>query len=310
MTFFRTLRSAFSSLINNKLRSFLTTLGVIIGVAAVIIMVAVSAGAEAVIAEQINSLGADLIIISASRGTPGAAKTLIYDDAVAIQNEINGVTGVASEQAPAPQTIKAGSLIFEADVLGTTVDFPSVRDAPVGDGRFFTEDEVDGARKVVVLGSGLAKDLYGDEYAIGQSLSVGTTQFTVIGIMAPKGNVGGIDYDGRVYMPITVVFQKFVTSQLASDKVKTIYAQAESKETLDNTILQIEALLARRHNVSAEQPDFTVQTQQDIISTQEATTEAFRALLAWVAGVSLLVGGIGIMNIMLVSVTELSLIHI
>ncbi len=122
--------------------------------------------------------------------------------------------------------------------------------------------------------------------------------------MAPKGNVGGIDYDGRVYMPITVVFQKFVTSQLASDKVKTIYAQAESKETLDNTILQIEALLARRHNVSADQPDFTVQTQQDIISTQEATTEAFRALLAWVAGVSLLVGGIGIMNIMLVSVTE------
>jgi len=304
MTFFRTLRSAFSSLINNKLRSFLTTLGVIIGVAAVIIMVAVSAGAEAVIAEQINSLGADLIIISASRGTPGAAKTLIYDDAVAIQNEIKGVTGVASEQAPAPQTIKAGSLIFEADVLGTTVDFPSVRDAPVGDGRFFTEDEVDGARKVVVLGSGLAKDLFGDEYAIGQSLSVGTTQFTVIGVMAPKGNVGGIDYDGRVYMPITVVFQKFVTSQLASDKVKTIYAQAESKETLDNTILQIEALLARRHNVSADQPDFTVQTQQDIISTQEATTEAFRALLAWVAGVSLLVGGIGIMNIMLVSVTE------
>ncbi|MBP7964527.1 MAG: ABC transporter permease [Caldilineaceae bacterium] len=304
MTFFRTLRSAFSSLINNKLRSFLTTLGVIIGVAAVIIMVAVSAGAEAVIAEQINSLGADLIIISASRGTPGAAKTLIYDDAVAIQNEIKGVTGVASEQAPAPQTIKAGSLIFEADVLGTTVDFPSVRDAPVGDGRFFSEDEVDGARKVVVLGSGLAKDLFGDEYAIGQSMSVGTTQFTVIGVMAPKGNVGGIDYDGRVYMPITVVFQKFVTSQLASDKVKTIYAQAESKDTLDNTILQIEALLARRHNVSAEQPDFTVQTQQDIISTQEATTEAFRALLAWVAGVSLLVGGIGIMNIMLVSVTE------
>ncbi len=304
MTFFRTLRSAFSSLINNKLRSFLTTLGVIIGVAAVIIMVAVSAGAEAVIAEQINSLGADLIIISAARGTPGAAKTLIYDDAVAIQNEINGITGVASEQAPAPQTIKAGSLIFEADVLGTTVDFPSVRDAPVGDGRFFTEDEVDGARKVVVLGSALAKDLYGDVYAIGQNLSVGTTQFTVIGVMAPKGNVGGIDYDGRVYMPITVVFQKFVTSQLASDKVKTIYAQAESKDTLDNTILQIEALLARRHNVSADQPDFTVQTQQDIISTQEATTEAFRALLAWVAGVSLLVGGIGIMNIMLVSVTE------
>ncbi|MCB0203681.1 MAG: ABC transporter permease [Anaerolineae bacterium] len=304
MSFRRTLGTAFSSLINNKLRSFLTTLGIIIGVAAVIVMVAVSAGAEAVIAEQINSLGANLIIVSAARGTPGAAKTLVYDDAVAIRDEIGGITGVASEQAPAAQTVKAGNLIFEAEVLGTTVDFPIVRDASVSDGRFFNDSEVDGARKVVVLGSALAKDLFGDQFAVGQTITVDTTQFTVIGVMAPKGNVGGIDYDGRVYMPITAVFQKFVTSQLASDKVKTIYIQAESKESMDNTILQIEALLQRRHDVPAEQPDFTVQTQQDIISTQEATTEAFRALLAWVAGVSLLVGGIGIMNIMLVSVTE------
>ena len=304
MSFRRTLGTAFSSLINNKLRSFLTTLGIIIGVAAVIVMVAVSAGAEAVIAEQINSLGANLIIVSAARGTPGAAKTLVYDDAVAIRDEIGGITGVASEQAPAAQTVKAGNLIFEAEVLGTTVDFPIVRDAPISDGRFFNDSEIDGARKVVVLGSALAKDLFGDQFAVGQTITVDTTQFTVIGVMAPKGNVGGIDYDGRVYMPITAVFQKFVTSQLASDKVKTIYIQAESKESMDNTILQIEALLQRRHDVPAEQPDFTVQTQQDIISTQEATTEAFRALLAWVAGVSLLVGGIGIMNIMLVSVTE------
>jgi putative ABC transport system permease protein len=113
-----------------------------------------------------------------------------------------------------------------------------------------------------------------------------------------------VDYDGRVYIPITVVFQKFVTSQLAGDKVKTIYAQAESQETMGSAILQMKNLLARRHDVTLEDPDFSVQTQQDIIDTQEATTAAFRVLLAWVAGVSLLVGGIGIMNIMLVSVSE------
>jgi putative ABC transport system permease protein len=122
--------------------------------------------------------------------------------------------------------------------------------------------------------------------------------------MAEKGVVADVDYDGRIYVPITVVFQKFAPSKLAGDKVRTIYTQAESSETMDSAILQVQSLLARRHDVTLENPDFTVQTQQDIISTQEATTAAFRALLAWVAGVSLLVGGIGIMNIMLVSVTE------
>jgi putative ABC transport system permease protein len=135
-------------------------------------------------------------------------------------------------------------------------------------------------------------------------VTIGTTKFTVIGVMAEKGVVADVDYDGRIYVPITVIFQKFAPSQLAGDRVRTIYAQAESSETMESAILQIQSLLARRHDVTLENPDFVVQTQQDIISTQEATTAAFRALLAWVAGVSLLVGGIGIMNIMLVSVTE------
>jgi putative ABC transport system permease protein len=135
-------------------------------------------------------------------------------------------------------------------------------------------------------------------------VTIGTTKFTVIGVMEEKGVVADVDYDGRIYIPITVVFQKFAPSKLAGDRVRTIYAQAEGGETIDSAILQIESLLARRHDVTPENPDFIVQTQQDIISTQEATTAAFRALLAWVAGVSLLVGGIGIMNIMLVSVTE------
>jgi putative ABC transport system permease protein len=188
--------------------------------------------------------------------------------------------------------------------MGTTVDFPAVRDVPVGDGRFFDQKELDRKAKVVVLGYGISRDFFGDQYAIGQSITIAGTKFTVIGVMEEKGIVADVDYDGRIYIPITVVFQKYVTSTLASDKVRTIYAQVESRETMDSAILQIESLLARRHDVTLENPDFSVQTQQDIISTQEATTATFRALLAWVAGVSLLVGGIGIMNIMLVSVTE------
>ena len=298
------IRIAWEGITSNKVRSLLTMLGIIIGVAAVIVMIAVSAGAEATIADQINSLGANLIIITAKRGTPGAAKTLIYDDAEAIAKEVKGITGVAAEQATPTLVVKAGRNSVETTVLGTTPDFPMVRDVPVEDGRFFSQAELDRAVKVTVLGYAMAKDLFGDDYPIGQSVTIGTTKFTVIGVMAEKGVVADVDYDGRIYVPITVVFQKFVTSRLAGDRVRTIYTQAESSETMDSAILQIQSLLARRHDVTPENPDFTVQTQQDIISTQEATTAAFRALLAWVAGVSLLVGGIGIMNIMLVSVTE------
>jgi len=297
-------RIAWEGIASNKVRSLLTMLGIIIGVAAVIVMIAVSAGTEATIADQINSLGANLIIITTKRGQPGAAKTLVYGDAVALAEEIKGITGVAAEQQTSTLVVKAGSNTIELTALGTTPDFPAVRDVPVGDGRFFSQAEMDRAVKVAVLGYGIAQDLFGDEYAVGQSITIGSTKFTVIGVMEEKGVVADVDYDGRVYIPITVVFQKFSPSMLAGDRVRTIYAQAESSETMESAILQIQNVLARRHDVTLENPDFTVQTQQDIISTQEATTAAFRALLAWVAGVSLLVGGIGIMNIMLVSVTE------
>ena len=130
---------------------------------------------------------------------------------------------------------------------------------------------------------------------------------TVIGVLAEKGLVGEVDYDARLYMPITVVFQKFTDSQFArflGDRVRLVYVELEEDANLDDVILQIQLLIAKRHELSLEEADFTVTTQQDIISTQESTTSAFRSLLAWVAGVSLIVGGIGIMNIMLVSVTE------
>jgi putative ABC transport system permease protein len=157
---------------------------------------------------------------------------------------------------------------------------------------------------VVVLGYGIAKDLFGTDSPIGQTVTVGSTKLTVIGVMEEKGVVADIDYDGRLYIPLQVLYQKFSPTRLGDDRVRTIYIKAESQEAMTSVTNQIKALLVERHDVDPAKPDFVLQTQQDIISTQQATTEAFRDLLAWVAAVSLLVGGIGIMNIMLVSVTE------
>ncbi len=299
-------RVAWEGLMLNKVRSFLTTLGVIIGVASVIVMMAVSAGAEAAIAEQINALGANLLIVSPMRGIPGAGRTLLYEDALAIGEQVVGITGISAEQSPAPQTVKANGVTLDAiAVVGTSADFPSVRDYPVATGAYFTTAEDERKLKVAVLGSGLAKDLFGTDSPLGQTVTVGSTKLTVIGVMASKGVVADIDYDGRVYLPINIVFQKYMTSLLmGSDAVRTIYVKVVSQDKIESVTTQITSLLAKRHDVDATKPDFTIQTQQDIIATQQATTAAFRNLLAWVAGVSLLVGGIGIMNIMLVSVTE------
>ena len=299
-------RTAWEGLLLNKVRSFLTTLGVIIGVASVIVMLAVSAGTEAAISEQINALGANLVIVSPARGIPGAARTLLIDDARAIAEQVIGITGVSAEQTPPAVNVRADGLTLESiAIVGTTADFPNVRNYTVAEGRYFTAEEDDRNARVAVLGAGLAGDLFGEENPIGQTITVGSVKVTVIGVMESKGIVSDIDYDGRVYLPINLIFQKFMTATpMGRDRVRTIYVAVESPEKIDSVITQITALLSVRHDVDATQPDFSVQTQQDIIATQEATTAAFRDLLAWVAGISLIVGGIGIMNIMLVSVTE------
>jgi putative ABC transport system permease protein len=306
------LRVAWTSINSNKMRSLLTMLGVIIGVAAVIVMVSISAGTEASIEEQITSLGSNLIFVQSSftRGGPGQGPIsggLIYDDAFAIVEEISGVSAMVVEQSSS-ETVKVGNVTLEdVTIFGSTADFPSVRDMTLDQGRYFNQTEVDRNQKITILGSSLAEELFGDQNPIGQTLTVGNTKFTVIGVFEEKGLVSGQDFDSYLYLPITVVFQKFTPSQFAriiGDRVRLIYVELEEDADVDDVILQIQLLLSKRHELPLEEADFTVTTQQDIIETQEATTSAFRNLLAWVAGVSLIVGGIGIMNIMLVSVTE------
>ena len=304
-------RIAWEGVTRNKVRSLLTMLGVIIGVAAVIIMIAISAGTEATIAEQIEGLGANLVFIQSSfgRGRPGQmddTPQLVYDD-VDLVAGISDVEGTSVEM-PTAQTIKSGSTaLTDVEIVGTTPDFPSVREAPVADGRFLNATDLERKNKVAVIGSGLAVELFGDADPIGQSITAGTVKLTVIGVMEPKGTVGNTDYDARMYVPITLVFDRFVPAQFArfiGDRVQVIYAQIDESAAMDDVITQIKLKLANSKGVAVDELPFTLRTQQDIIETQGATTEAFRNLLAWVAGVSLIVGGIGIMNIMLVSVTE------
>ena len=271
------LRTAWDGLMLNKVRSFLTTLGVIIGVASVIIMLAVSAGTEAAIAEQINALGANLIIVSPMRGVPGAARTMLLGDAESIADQVVGIEGVSAEQAPPAVDVKANGVSLESiSAIGTTTDFPSVRDYEIASGRYFTTDEDEREAKVAVLGAGIANDLFGGEDPLGQSITIGTTKLTVIGVMTSKGMVADVDYDGRIYLPIHLVFEKYMPSMSPTrDRVRTIYVKAESQEAIPSIINQINALLSLRHDVDPTQPDFSVQTQQDIIATQEATTAAF-----------------------------------
>jgi putative ABC transport system permease protein len=303
-------RIAWEAIVKNAVRSMLTMLGIIIGVAAVIVMVAISAGTEAAIQDQITGLGSNLIFVRGSftRGGPGMMPTggLVYDDATAIQ-EIDGVAAVVVEMGVTTTLKAGGTSLEEVEILGTSPGFPSVRDMQLASGRYFTEQELERKAKVAVLGSALAEELFGETDPIGQTITAGYTKATVIGVFEERGMVGNTDFDSRLYTPISVIFQKFTPSMFArifGDSVNMIYVEVQAGAVQEQVITQIRLLLVKRHEVTLDSADFTISTQEDIIAAQESTTASFRSLLAWVAGVSLVVGGIGIMNIMLVSVTE------
>jgi len=258
MNFTETIKVAWKSLYSNKSRSVLTMLGVIIGVAAVIVMIAISSGTEATISEAIHGLGSNLIFITGSmtRGGPGQPVSggLVYDDVAAIREGVSGINGVSVEQSTS-QTIKFGSVSLESiPVIGTTPDYTAVRDLQIAEGRFFTETDLDRTQKVAVLGATIAEELFGeDELPVGQKITVGDTKLTVVGVLADKGYVSGTNYDEQIYVPISVVFQKFMPSMFArvmGDQVRMIFVSVADDANMENVILQIELLLAQRHEVT------------------------------------------------------------
>jgi len=308
MSFLMVLRVAFKALARNKMRTALTMLGMIIGVSAVITMVALGAGAQSSIESQIQAAGTNMIMVSAGnfqqggvRMGQGNASTLTPEDALAIR-DVPGVQYVAPGVSTRGQIV-AGNLNWGTQIQGTDVDLPLIRSWPAKTGAFFTPIDVATAAKVAVLGSVVHEQLYGaDVDPVGQIIRINNQPFTVVGVMSSKGQTGmGQDQDDVIYVPYTTVMKKLRGITFVQNVTVSAMSAADTAPTAE----RITAVLRQRHQIIEPDPDdFMVRTMEEMASVRLQATETMTALLAGIAGVSLLVGGIGIMNIMLVSVTE------
>jgi len=308
MKLFNILHSAFRALQRNKMRSFLTILGVIIGVAAVIAMLAIGQGAEYSVKQQIASLGTNVLMVfpgaqqqGGVRTAAGSAVTLTEDDAQAIARDCPAVQFVSPGSFAGGQVI-AGNMNWNTHVHGVGADYTEIREWPVEYGYFFTSQDVKSANKVCVLGQTVASNLFPDADPVDQTIRIRNVPFKVIGVMARKGqNAMGQDQDDVILAPYTSVIQRLAHWK----NMAYILVSAVSLRDIPVAQQQIGDLLRMRHKIPPYEPDdFTIRNQSDIASAATATTKILTVLLASIASVSLLVGGIGIMNIMLVSVTE------
>ena len=302
------IRIAGRALRRNKLRTFLTMLGIIIGVGAVIAMVSIGNGAKSMVEAQIASLGQNVILVfsgSTTRGGLntgwGSAGTLTVEDATAILREIPGVAGISPEIRTVSQ-VAAGNQNWFTQVLGEGSDYLELRQWPLADGAMFTDPDVRSANKVAIVGQTIARQLYSQEGPIGQIIRIKNVPFIIVGQLSPKGlSVMGTDQDDVVLIPYTSAMKR-VTGAIT---LRGINVQAENSRVLLPVQQQITELLRQRHRILAgRDDDFTVRSQQEIAEAATATSKVMTVLLGAIASVSLLVGGIGIMNIMLVSVTE------
>ena len=308
MSILMTLRIALKALNRNKMRTILTMLGMIIGVGAVITMVALGTGARTTIEERVKSAGTNMIMVNAGNFSQGGVRmgqgqstTLHKEDADAIR-QLPNVQYVAAGANTRAQVI-AGNQNWSTQIQGTDIDLPLIRNWPQRYGAFFTTQDVNGAAKVAVLGSVVNDTLFGpDVDPTGQIIRIRNQPFKVIGVMASKGQSSmGQDQDDTVFVPYTTVQKKLLGIQ----HINNVTVSAASSDAIQSTADAISATLRIRHKIAAgDADDFMVRTLEEMASVQTATTETMTTLLASIAGVSLLVGGIGIMNIMLVSVTE------
>jgi putative ABC transport system permease protein len=309
MSLLMTLVVALKALRRNAMRTALTALGMIIGVAAVIVMVAIGTGASSSIQAQIRSAGSNIVMVTAGSGAfgpvrqgQGAVTTLVSDDAVAIRNEVPGVRYISPGLNMRTQVVaSAGN--WNTQIQGASQELNAIRSWPMQFGSFFTEDDVTAARKVAVLGSVVRDQLFGvGADPTGEIVRIKNQPFQVIGVLTSKGQAAmGQDQDDTVIVPFTAVEKKLMGVQ----HVTNITVSAENGVPLDTMTAQISTLLRTRHKIQpGADDDFMVRTLEEMASVLTSTTNTMTYLLAGIAAVSLIVGGIGIMNIMLVSVTE------
>jgi putative ABC transport system permease protein len=304
------IRVAFRALVRNKMRAALTMLGIIIGVSAVIAMVSIGQGASASVQAQIESIGTNLLFVSAGAQNVGGVRsgigdtgtnTLTVEDLETIKREVPSVSMVTPSVNARSQLV-AGNMNWNTAVTGVSEEYPEIRKWPVANGSFFTDSDVRSAARVIVIGQSLADNLFPGADPIGQDLRVMNLPFRIVGVLARKGqDQQGRDQDDVAFAPYTTVQKKI----LGRDRVQIAYVSAISQDATYTAQAQITELLRQRHKLTANEPnDFTVRNMTDVAEAANETSKTMTILLACIAGVSLLVGGIGIMNIMLVSVTE------
>jgi putative ABC transport system permease protein len=312
MSWAETLRTGLEAVRSHRLRSVLTMLGILIGIAAVILTVGLGQGAQAQVRSQIAALGSNLLIVSPGsatstsgvRGGLGSAQTLTTADARALTSatlapDIKAVAPVVSSA----QTLTSGSTTWTTSVEGTTPAWQSVRSRTLSSGRFFSRAELEDAASVVVLGPDTATEL-GLPIAVGRQVTVGGTRMTVVGVLAPVGSSSSsTNQDDVAVVPATTASIRLASGS-SRTSVSTIYLEARSTAVLSAAYQEAEAALLSLHGVTAESADFTISSQQSLLETATSADRTLTILLGGIAAISLLVGGIGVMNIMLVSVTE------
>ncbi len=294
----------------NKMRSFLTMLGIIIGIMAVVVIMSVGAGAQSLILNQVKSMGTDLIGVlpgkSDEKGPPASVygiiiTTLKYEDVTKIMANNYPHLVAAAVYVRGQDTITAGDRKTDVAFVGTSAELPSVENTDVATGRFFGQEEERGSARVAVLGDQTAKDLFDDENPIGRQIKIKKTNFTVIGVMRKRGSSGFQNQDNQIYVPVTTA-QKLL---LGIDYLSMARFKVDSAENVDGAVLFVESVLRERHDIEKpEDDDFTVQSMAQGVESITNITNALRMFLTFVAAIALLVGGIGIMNIMLAAVEE------
>ena len=313
LNFSQNVKSALRALLANKLRSALTMLGIVIGVGSVVALLSVGTGAQASITGQISNIGANVITVySGSRNsiTPsgaggGATAPLTYEEA----GELEGLSGVAavSPQVQSRQTLKYQSTQTSAQVVGVEPDYATVHPDQLDHGRFISASDVTNKSRVVVVGSQIVTDLFGGLDPVGKSIKINGILFQVVGVLKEQGSGGfGFSRDSTTYVPITTAMARLSNSRVGSEKsVSTIEVSATNADTVETAMASVTAKLRTLHKIGVgETDDFTVQSQTDVLSSLTSVTTTLTVFLGAIAGISLVVGGIGVMNIMLVSVTE------
>ena len=302
------LKIAFRALRRNKMRSSLTALGIIIGVGAVIAMTGIGNGAKAQVEAQIASLGENVILVFSGGVSPnglrtgwGSAGTLKLEDAEAIAREVPGVIAVSPEVRTTSQVV-AGNQNWMTQILGESADYFDLRQWPIAEGSSFTPLDIRAANKVAVVGKTVAKYLYGDESPLGQVIRIKNVPFVILGVLEPKGlSIMGSDQDDVIVLPYTSAMKRV----MGVTTLRGINIQVEKASDMAPAQQQIVSLLRQQHGIRpGKDDDFTVRSQEEIAAMATATSKVMTMLLGAIASVSLVVGGIGIMNIMLVSVTE------